>query len=71
MRGAEIHLRKARYELMAAQEMLTDDIRTYPTPIAGCDEQFNHLMAERSRVTAALDRLDAAIFVPTPRRLEP
>ena len=26
-------------------------IKNYPTPIAGCDEQFNFLLAERDRLT--------------------
>ena len=33
-------------------------IRDYPTPIAGCDEQFNHLLEHRDRVIIHLRRLD-------------
>lgn len=57
----------ARTELALAKRILNDEIRTYPTPIAGCDVQFNHLLAERQKVLTALDSLDTAVFVPTPR----
>lgn len=61
----------ARAELMTAQRLLAREIRTYPTPISGCDAQFNHLLAERVRVSDALAQLDASIFVPTPRSPSP
>ena len=32
-------------------------IKNYPTPIAGCDEQFNFLLAERDRLRDALEQL--------------
>ena len=57
----------ARAELVAARAILHSEIASYPTPIAGCDAQFNHLLAERGRVSAALASLDTVIFVPTPR----
>ena len=60
-----------RGELTLIRQKLTDEIRSYPTPIAGCDEQFNHLLCERRRVIAALGALAAEAFVPTPRKLEP
>lgn len=61
----------AQTELMVAKQMLNDEIGQYPTPIAGCDVQFNHLLEERQKVLAALDALKAAFFVPTPRSLTP
>lgn len=57
----------ARAELAAARRLLDAEIRDYPTPISGCDAQFNHLLAERQRITEALAQLDASVFVPTPR----
>jgi len=33
------------------------EISTYPTPIAGCDEQFNYLLERYSQVRRALARL--------------
>ena len=64
-------LRRARTALHEALHLLQDEISTYPTPISGCDAQFNHLLAERTRITDALERLDAAVFVPTPRMPSP
>lgn len=57
----------ARAALIRAQDDLTSEIRAYPTPISGCDAQYNHLLAERRRVHAALTALDANIHIPTPR----
>jgi len=34
-----------------------DEILNYPPPIPACDVQFNHLLAERARLTAELNRL--------------
>lgn len=61
----------ARAELERARQSLTATISTYPTPISGCDAQFNYLLAERERVGAALGTLDQAVFVPTPRTPTP
>ncbi len=59
----------ARQELRLAQLALRRDIADYPTPIAGCDEQFNHLLDQSERVRNALAALDTCHFVPTPRKL--
>ncbi|MEM8872254.1 MAG: hypothetical protein AAGB10_06330 [Pseudomonadota bacterium] len=61
----------AKAELAAAQRLLQREISTYPGPIAGCDEQFNHLLAERQKVSAALNSLNQNVFVPTPRKPGP
>ncbi|WP_116133114.1 hypothetical protein [Tropicimonas sp. IMCC34043] len=58
----------AKAELKAAGRQIADEISGYPTPIAGCDAQFNHLLAQRNRVNAALQALDADPHVPTPRQ---
>ena len=58
---------RARAALHDAASELDAEIRSYPTPVSGCDAQFNHLLAERSRVRRALDALDAQIHIPTPR----
>jgi hypothetical protein len=47
--------------LEAEKRRLYEAIRTYPTPIAGCDQQFNHLLAEQARVSAELERVRQAI----------
>ncbi len=59
----------ARQELKLAQAALRRDMADYPTPIAGCDAQFNHLLDQSERVRNALAALDAPHFVPTPRQL--
>ena len=43
----------AEAALRDARQALDREIADYPTPIAGCDAQFNHLLAERRRVLAA------------------
>ena len=64
-------IRSAHDALATARRLLHDEISTYPTPIAGCDAQFNHLLSERQKVIAALSALEDAVFVPTPRRPTP
>lgn len=59
--------REAVDALETLRRCVVTEIRDYPTPISGCDAQFNHLLAERRRVDNALRDLQAAVFVPTPR----
>ena len=63
----EHEIENARKSLCSARHLLGDEIANYPTPIAGCDAQFNHLLAERHKVLEALRTLDSRFFVPTPR----
>ena len=50
--------RKARLsQLQAEKARLQREISNYPTPIAGCDEQFNFLLERYSQVRRALARL--------------
>jgi len=58
---------RAHAALIEARDELDDEIRAYPTPISGCDAQYNHLLAERRRVHAALRALSEEIHIPTPR----
>ena len=37
-------------EIAARLEIIYEQIKSYPTPIAGCDEQFNFLLEERDRL---------------------
>jgi len=60
----------ARQELRLAAAALRRDMAAYPTPIAGCDEQFNHLLEQSQRIRNALTALETPHFVATPRRLE-
>jgi hypothetical protein len=57
----------AETALVGARAALDREIAEYPTPISGCDAQFNHLLAERRRLSAALQALGQEVFVPTPR----
>lgn len=54
-----------------ARTKIAAEMRDYPTPISGCDAQFNHLLAERQRIAAALNALSESVFVATPRSLAP
>lgn len=61
------YLLLAKVELEQARIALTREIQDYPTPISGCDAQFNYLLAERTKVLNALRELGADVFIPTPR----
>lgn len=60
-------IQTARQCLVVARDALDTEIRSYPTPISGCDAQYNHLLAERRRAHEALQVLEAEIHIPTPR----
>lgn len=64
-------LAEARQALDAARRAIADEINSYPTPISGCDAQFNHLLGQRSQISRALDALETDVFVPTPRTPSP
>jgi len=49
----EEHLERARSSILA-------EIRSYPPPIAACDQQFNYLLEQRDRIARELTRLAAA-----------
>ncbi len=67
MPSYETLIRTAKQTLEAARLDISTEIHSYPTPISGCDAQFNHLIAEQQKIRNALAALDATIFVPTPR----
>jgi hypothetical protein len=39
------------------KKRIYDEIRNYPSPIAGCDQQYNHLLEERTRISKELNRM--------------
>ncbi|MDX1488037.1 MAG: hypothetical protein R3268_07550 [Acidiferrobacterales bacterium] len=39
------------------KKRIYDEIRNYPPPIAGCDQQYNHLLEERTRLSQELSRM--------------
>lgn len=63
--------KRAEAALVSALAHVSREIAGYPGPIAGCDAQFNHLLAERRRLTNALNALGEEVFIPTPRSPDP
>jgi|GEM_PF-2046622 len=47
----------AQAVLEALRRGTSEEIRSYPSPIAGCDAQFNHLLEQRTAIVAELQRL--------------
>ena len=64
-------LTAAKAELHAALQLIQNEIRDYPTPISGCDAQYNHLIGLRGSIAEALRTLETPKFVATPRTLHP
>ena len=62
------HMDAAYRELQMARKLVNAEIRAYPSPISGCDAQFNHLLGERQKIAKALNALTTEIFVPTSRK---
>jgi hypothetical protein len=50
---------RIRAVLDAERQRIVAEIRSYPTPIPRCDQQFNHLIDKRERLFQELARLDA------------
>ncbi|MEO1549803.1 MAG: hypothetical protein AAFR93_05150 [Pseudomonadota bacterium] len=61
----------ARRHLDLALTALQGELQAYPTPVSGCDAQYNHLVGLRRQVADALAALDTPAFVATPRSLHP
>jgi len=38
-------------------QSVREQLKHYPTPVAGCDEQFNFLLSERNRLTEELKEI--------------
>ena len=45
-----------KQEITARLDAIYEQIKTYPTPIAGCDEQFNYLLEERNRLRKMIEQ---------------
>ena len=65
------HLQNAAVDLRLAREQISDELREYPTPVSGCDAQYNHLIGLRNAIGMALEVLDTPPFVATPRTPAP
>lgn len=48
---------EARLALENLRRRTAEEIHNYPSPIAGCDLQFNHLLQQRTEIAAELHRL--------------
>jgi hypothetical protein len=48
-------------ELHARKQRLFQEIRAYPTPIAGCDQQFNFLLEQQTNVVGDLALVQQAV----------
>ena len=55
----EDRLAVALSELHAAHPLLNAEVAAYPTPISGCDVQFNRLLSDRTRIANALQALSS------------
>ncbi len=44
-------------QLLRKKAQIQAEINNYPGPIAGCDQQFNHLLAQRAEIRKALQTL--------------
>jgi hypothetical protein len=47
--------------LQSLTRALQDEIRTYPTPIAGCDQQFNYLLQKKRQLIGETCRINEAL----------
>lgn len=60
-------LSAARTALDAERRRVAGEISSYPSPISGCDAQFNHLLDLRARIGRAMGELDRPEPIPTSR----
>jgi hypothetical protein len=60
---SEGDLRDRQAFLEAEKQRLYQELRNYPTPIAGCDQQFNYLLEQQAFVAAELSRIRASLAV--------
>jgi len=67
--GLESLVHELRDFVLEAKHGLDDEIRAYPTPIPRCDEQFNHLYEQRSRLSDVAARIKAICAEPDDREL--
>ena len=48
--------RTEKQEISARLDAIYEQIKTYPTPITGCDEQFDYLLEERNRLREMIEQ---------------
>jgi len=54
LQEAELRKKEDTQALVSKLKFLNDQIANYPTPIAGCDAQFNFLLEEREKISKTL-----------------
>lgn len=54
---------QVRAQLETQRMEIVNEIRHYPPPIPACDQQFNHLLEQRSKVAQELQQIDALLKV--------
>ena len=52
--------KRIKSNLEQEKDRIYEEIRNYPRPIPACDQQFNFLLEERTRIARELQRLDEA-----------
>lgn len=67
----ESTLAEAMRTLELARTQIQDEMRAYPTPVSGCDAQYNHLIGQRGAISEAMRALHTPRFVATPRMPDP
>ena len=60
----------AQEALFEAKRLILAELKSYPTPVSGCDQQYIRLLADRTRIADAIQTLGDLPFVATPRVLE-
>jgi hypothetical protein len=59
--SSRAHWQEQKEILEREREHVLEEIRSYPTPIPACDEQFNWLLAERTRVARELEQVNVRL----------
>lgn len=49
------------HHLACRRDRIYEEIKAYPPPIPACDQQYNHLLEQRTRIGLELTRLDRAM----------
>ena len=60
MQWVESVWNRMREHLQNKKSHIVAEIRNYPTPIAGCDQQFNYLLEQRTALANECARLQKA-----------
>ena len=48
-----------KQELLQKKREIQSEINNYPPPIPACDQQFNHLLGQRSTISQNLRQIDS------------